>query len=649
MKKKIRLSVLGQVALLFIISALFATLLTSGLSRRLIMDFAAAQGRVLATTAGTAVKIAIGSKDGLYTLMEDEDFQKTIHRDLRYICRSTEIRNLYIYTIDENEKKHYMVIASSDDEEDAKMNRLYGYGSKNSRPIYQAERNVMNGDMDGDYEFIENEYGRVFLYVLPITDDDGSIICFIGVDYSIETITDIERDDLQVFFALRLLLLGFVFLISLILTRNILLMPLQSLSREMRNFVKNRDHGRISIREKALFEDEISDIENSFDEMVLDISKYLKDIEDLTKEQVQTQTQLEVARSIQNSMMPEDIFVGPGYDIFGFEKPAREVGGDFYDIFIKEDDHICIVVGDISGKGISAALLMVMVKTELREKLKAGRSPADSLMEINQDICSSNPENMFATVFVSVLNTKTGVLSYANAGHDLPVFLSDNPYFMKVNPGTAIGLFEDITITEDEIRLENGEGILIYTDGITESIDKNRNMFGEERLQASIRSSFMRHNETYYASSLVNDVLDEVKAFCGEEEQFDDITCTAIIFGKELSSFECFKRAILESLGESDHTKEMVLACEEMYTNVINYSGADNVYFSGDISQKTFSVILTDNGIPFDPVNAAVQEKDFEDLDTGGMGIMLAKLYSREMIYRRDKERNILTLKFDVI
>ena len=624
-RKKIKLSILVRTAILFIVAVVASGYLSSGIVKRIIIKYAVRQGEDLAVTVATAVKTVVGSTGGYDALLEDEAYRDRIHNVCRYICESCTVQNLYIYSIDENERKHYIVIASSDDEDDRKMNEEYGFGSPSTRPIYQAEKDILNGNIEGDF--------------------------------SLRRILDISEQDARMIYMIRVLFVSLIFVFSLILMRQVVINPIQNLSIEMRNYVKDRENSRERRKRRRYFEDEISDIEDSFDEMTADISGYLSDIEQLTKDRVQNQTQLDIARKIQCGIVPEEyILPGDGYDIYGFEKPARSVGGDFYDVFEIDPEKVCIIVGDISGKGISAALFMVMVKTELREKLKAGRGLADALMDVNRDICMANPENMFATVFVSVLDTKTGFLTYANAGHNQPLILCGEPYFLPVKTGTAMGLFDDIEIYEEEIQLRSGEGILIYTDGITEAIDGDKCLFGEERLKASAKDAYTAMGEDCSAVKLAKCVISAVSDHSGEEEQFDDITCTAAFFRKkdevmtelkpDLESFSVIKNEILGALGNSDCTRTIIMVCEEIYANIVSYSGADEVSYSISRAGDTYSVTFLDNGIPFDPVNSELPDKEIDELDTGGMGIKLARLYSREMIYQRADDRNRLTMKF---
>lgn len=655
-KKKIRLSILNRIALLFFAAVIFSALLTMAISYRFMMQDAADQGRTVAGVVATAAKTAIGSREAVYDLMNDAKFRDDIHGTFRYICSQTGVKYLYLYTIDDDGHKHDIVCAAGDEEEDRKMNEEYGFGSVNTRPLYQCEINVLNGDFDEDYQFIDNDFGNVCMYVVPLHDSE-EVIALIGVDYPIDSIISIVERNIRI-----LVLIGtFVFIVSyisaLLLVRQLVIHPISSLSERMKSFVKDRKEHIQSSKRNTMIEDEITDIEGSFDKMAGDISKYVEDIEHLAGEKAQNQSQLDIARRIQDGIVPKECSLsGNGYEVYGCEHSARDVGGDFYDIFSIDENNIFVVVGDISGKGVSAALFMVLVKTAIKEKLKNGLSLAETLNRVNHEICIRNPGNMFATVFAMRLNTRTGVMHYANAGHDAPILLKAEPSYLNIRSGIALGLFDDSDIVEEEIQLDDGDGILIYTDGITEAIDQHKEQFGCTRLLENVRNCYNSKGGRYPAREIVADIVSCVKEFSKGLEQFDDITCTALVYSRneefvitqDIASFRFVKQAIIDSLGNSERTRSMILACEEIFANIVSYSQADNVSFSCERSGKVFSVVFTDNGIPFDPVNADIRKKDFNELDSGGMGIMLARNNSNEMIYNRVDDKNVLVLRFDV-
>ncbi|MBR5376441.1 MAG: SpoIIE family protein phosphatase [Lachnospiraceae bacterium] len=533
MKKRPRLSILVRIALLFLTAIIISTILTALISSTIMVTDAARQNIRLAGAVATAAKTALGSKEAVYRLHEDEQYRDQIRKTFRFICSKTGARYLYMYTVDENEYRHYLISAARDDEDDMRMDEVYGYGKVQKLPLYKSEKNVLEGDADEDYVFVDNSYGHVCMYTVPVTDY-GEVIALIGVDYPIEDIADIIKEKFRLILKLEALVISLAFIIALFLIRRSVIRPIKGLSERMRRFASDRQYSKQDKRSAARFEDEMTDIEKSFEEMALDISGYIEDIESLTREKLQTATQLEVARKIQCGIVPFEYAVsGNGYEAFGRELTAKEVGGDFYDIFAPGEEKICIVIGDVSGKGISAALFMVMIKTALKEKIKAGNSLSDAFTAVNRDICLSNPECMFATVFALIIDTKTGEAVYINAGHNPPLMLGRDPSFLKAESGTVMGVFDDIVLKEETYEFHDGEGMLIFTDGITEAINCDKIQYGDDRLKETVRIHYDENGLSYHPDMLVNSIIDSVKEYAGDLEQFDDITCAAVVFRRD--------------------------------------------------------------------------------------------------------------------
>ncbi|SFG45428.1 ATP-binding SpoIIE family protein phosphatase [Oribacterium sp. WCC10] len=659
-RKKLRISILKRIALLFTISLILSSLLTVGIQYIYSLNEVQKQGTATAGIVGSTVKTALDYEGSIDALQEDEQYRVRIHDTLRHLCLGFGLRFISLYTIDKELNRHYIIIAANNQDDDARMNEDYGYESGNiySVPLHNAEKNVLNGTSKQDFELISNQYGDIYLHISPITDQDDDIVALIGVGVDIDSIMKLAYEYLIHTFAQEMFVIGLTFLIALMLIRKMVIRPIKTLSWKMKHFVKDRDAEIYSPGRKTFFEDEVTDIEASFDEMAVDISEYVNDIEKLTMEKVQVGTQLDIARKIQCGIVPfEHGLSGNGYEVFGYEHPAREVGGDFYDIFNLDKDNVCIVVGDSSGKGISAALFMVMVKTTIRENLRMGSSLSETLNFVNGEICMANPENMFATVLAAKLNTKTGILTLANAGHTPPILLGRVPSYIDVDTGMALGIFDDADIKEEEITLKDGEGVLIYTDGVTETLNTEKVQYGERKLVEIIKKNYQQDGFSG-AHILVHSIVDSVKRFSEGLEQFDDITCTAAIYKNnemnsnyltpEMESFKTVKQTILTSLGENEISRKILLACEEIFSNIVNYSEAGNVSFSCERIGNIYSVTFFDDGIPFDPVKTSVNKKEFEELDKGGIGLMMARKNSKEMIYNRIEDRNILTLKFDV-
>ncbi len=236
------------------------------------------------------------------------------------------------------------------------------------------------------------------------------------------------------------------------------------------------------------------------------------------------ESELRIAHDIQMNIMPADFPPFPDkpeIDIHAILKPAREVGGDFYDFFFINSDRLCLVVGDVSGKGVPAALFMSMVITYIRSIAKVFDKPDLILNNVNREVSCGNDSCTFVTVFLGILNIKTGELSYTNAGHSPPLKTSRKNDVVLLNDANcpAIGMDDDFSFSRKTIMLQSFDMICIYTDGITEAFDEKRQMFSEERLIEEVS----RHRE-YTASKLADEVFQKVQSFSGKMPQTDDIT-----------------------------------------------------------------------------------------------------------------------------
>ena len=656
MKKKS--SILTRIAILLLASLLLSAAIVFSFSYNYMLKDAESQSVEVSTAATAAAVTAIGSEEKLYALYEDEALQKQLHETFRFICQKATLRYLYLFTVGEDGYRHYIVCAADTDEDDMRLQTEYPLGSIRKTSLHKSEINVLNRYKDEDYELINNEYGCVCMTIVPVLDKENRIIALIGADDPIEDVRFIATRTLITLMMLGIIVFSLSYVIALLLIRKTVALPILALSKRMRVFATDRKVSIAADKRKKVYPHEIADIENAFGKMTVDIDHYVNDIEKLTRERVYTQTQLDVARKIQSGIVPREYAMsGDRFDIYGCMIAARTVGGDFYDVFRLDNGHIGVVVGDISDKGISAALFMAMVKTSISEKIKAGRTPADTLNLVNRELCVSNPGNMFATVFALTVDPETCIVTFANAGHEAPLMLGKSPSYLKVMKGIAIGLFEDSDITDEKLVLSDGEGILLYTDGITEAINADKQQYGKNRLGETVLGKYRDNAGHYDARELVCDTVRSVLAYTNGMDQFDDITCLAVIckdsgnettvLPPDIRSFRVVKDKILSQLGESDRTKNIILACEEIFINIVSYSGTDRIGFSCKQCGSTWMVTYTDNGTEFDPVKSEREETDFEQLDQGGMGIIFARMNSADMIYNRIGDSNVLTMVFD--
>jgi sigma-B regulation protein RsbU (phosphoserine phosphatase) len=296
------------------------------------------------------------------------------------------------------------------------------------------------------------------------------------------------------------------------------------------SFAYSGDLGAIDQRK-----DEIGDLAVAFEKMQGELELSIADLVESTAARERMQSELNIGREIQMSMLPLLFPAFPDFDEFSVYAqllPAREVGGDWYDFFFIDEDLICFCVGDVSGKGVPSALFMAVAKTLIKSRATEDRSTASTITYLNDELSVENKTFMFATIFIAILNIRTGELLFTNAAH--------NPAFVKRVDGTisrvdsrhglVVGPLRDSTYTEEKITLDRGDIFLLYTDGITEAMDPNQELFSEERLVKLFASEEFASSE-----EVVQHLISAVKEYEAGGEQADDITVLAIqYFGEPL-------------------------------------------------------------------------------------------------------------------
>jgi sigma-B regulation protein RsbU (phosphoserine phosphatase) len=245
-------------------------------------------------------------------------------------------------------------------------------------------------------------------------------------------------------------------------------------------------------------------------------------------EKQRIQESLKLAADIQMGMLPKDFPAFPDrddFDLFASIIPAKEVGGDFYDFFLIDDDHLCFVIGDVSGKGVPAALFMAVTKTHVAASTIPGKEPSDILIRANDELCKENDQGMFCTIFYGILNTKTGEVRYSNGGHNPPYLVraDGSNEQLEGTMGIALGVMGGMDFGVNTLTLGKGEAIYLYTDGVNEAMDAGGNEYSYERLE-----EFLKRSKGQSTTNIVNGSLDDIKDFVKNAEQSDDITVLTI-------------------------------------------------------------------------------------------------------------------------
>ena len=394
---------------------------------------------------------------------------------------------------------------------------------------YKGMLRFLDGNEDDvlyDIGYTKN-YGLLCTVGVPIINkEDGRRTAFILVDVSLKNLLNGMKD-----FALKisLAILILTLLIAWAQARRIkhrLVRPINLIAEASQRFADKNE--RVDKEHFADLDihtgDELESLVHTMSDMEHSLKEYGADLMKITAEKERISTELSLATEIQRAMLPHIFPPYPErheFDIFAMMEPAREVGGDFYDFFLIDDNHLCLVIADVSGKGILAALFMMISKTILQSCAMLGVSTAEILTKTNEALCSNNQVEMFVTVWLGILEISSGRLTCANAGHEYPVLKKANGAFglYKDKHSLAVGAMSGTRYQEYKLQLEKGDKLFLYTDGVPEASDAKEEMFGIERMLNALNSEPDANPE-----QMLHNIREAVSGFVNEAEQFDDLT-----------------------------------------------------------------------------------------------------------------------------
>lgn len=377
----------------------------------------------------------------------------------------------------------------------------------------------------------DNEYGYNYSVAAVVLDENGKAMAEVQYNLDMGDVRAYLNSFLLKMFIISAVITVVSMFLYVLVVRKIVLKPIQELAKFTDDITKTRSFENQHISLKT--NDEIEDLGNSFNFMMEEMERYIDDLSKITAEKQRIGAELDIATRIQASMLPTIFPAFPErdeFDIYATMNPAKEVGGDFYDFFMIDDDNLAIVVADVSGKGVPAALFMVIGKTLIKDHTEPGKDLGEVFSEINDLLCESNSEDLFITAYEAVLNLKTGELRYVNAGHEMPFICKKNENFKpyKIKAGFVLAGMEGMRYKAGSMMLEPGDKLFQYTDGVTEATDSDSKLFGMERLETSLNK---------IKDGTPKDILESVKKdiddFVNVAPQFDDITMLCLEYKKK--------------------------------------------------------------------------------------------------------------------
>lgn len=478
------------------------------------------------------------------------DTYRSLSDEQRALIGTEEYRQFFEESENSHVYSHLLHMLPEYSESDEVSDLYVGmYDAATGSLVYIADPDTEDVRLPGDWESISEKeintflnwngygmlydidhtdaYGWMCTAGVPIRGEDGQILYYVLADITTENIwAGMNEYVLQITIVLVAMI---AILIILILnnTKKTLVDPLNQIAaaaeayaEDKRNGVHETEHfAKLNIRTG----DEIENLNLTMADMEKEMADYIANIQTITAEKERIGTELSVATRIQAAMLPH-IFPAfpdrPEFDVYAVMDPAKEVGGDFYDYFLIDNDHLCLVMADVSGKGVPAALFMMASKIILANYAKMGKSPSEILTIANEAICANNKEEMFVTVWIGIFEISTGKLIASNAGHEYPILKQGDEFgIYKDRHGMVIGYESGMKYTNYEITLKPGDKIFLYTDGVPEATDHDEKLFGMDRLVSALNKAPDGNPE-----AVIKNVRESVDEFVNEAEQFDDLT-----------------------------------------------------------------------------------------------------------------------------
>ncbi len=478
-----------------------------------------------------------------FTNLKDEDYL-TLQAELRRLAETNDLKWIDMRLFDA-EGDRFIYLVDSEARSDQKYSAGYWQYVDEAETTFmaedtniEAEESNFNNDNEDD-DVVDKTVmmtltGRmfdqkIFCTLAPFYDlYSGELIGYIGIGEAATLITSEVWAFMVFYFFLAAVFALIVLLISRRFFRSLIIKPIRNLTKAARDYadIDDKLHSDpVFANVKIRSHDELRVLADSMADMELDLASYMEDLTSLTAQQERISAELNVAESIQSSMLPESLVGYEGvhdFEITSYMKPAKEVGGDFYDYFVIDDDHIGLSIADVSGKGVPAALFMAISKTLLKNATMEDDSPARIVEHVNRQLCENNPEMMFVTVWFGIYTVSTHTLVYVNAGHEYPAWYhadSGSYELITEEHDPVLGFQPDFSFAEHTITLGAGDKFFLYTDGIAEATSINDELYGTERMIESLDRA-----RGYAGRDLFAALITDIDNFVSGAEQFDDMT-----------------------------------------------------------------------------------------------------------------------------
>ena len=523
-KKRRKLTTKAILGLIFVL-AFIVVFVCIGITARYIHDFDDSHYGTAFTLTHTASESIDGDKVLAYNEnRETDEYYEQVQRFLKLLQSEGKLDRLYVFVPSENERVTIWD-ADSDDGVALGVRQPFEGEFKDS-----AMRSFSGKSEEVPHINDHNGNRLVITAFAPICDKSGQPVALVAAEFKGESI-------IIKIVEFNLATLGIVLISSIIpiiiffnKTKKGVLQPIKRLNSAAKQMVNDLETEK-AVSPDIHTNDEIEELSDSFEQMNVELRDYIRQLRLATAEKERIGAELNMAKEIQAAQLPSDFPAFPDrkeFDIYASMTPAKEVGGDFYDFFLVDDDHLAMVIADVSGKGIPASLFMMISKILLKNRLKAGDSPSAALERVNNQLIENNIKpKQFVTVWMAVLELSTGKGTAANAGHEHPVLKrADGSYeLVEYRHSPPVSLVKKMRFREHDFEMHAGDRLFVYTDGVAEAMNLDRELYGTERLLTVLNS-----DPNASPQQVLENVTGGINTFVGDAEQFDDITMLSFVY-----------------------------------------------------------------------------------------------------------------------
>jgi len=506
----------------------------------------------------------------------------------------------------------------------------------------------------------KNDYGKYCYSSCPVVDKEtGETIAYVGFNYDMGKLQKTQRDYITTITLIMLVAMVVIAVVYLLLAEMFLVKNIRTLSHSTAEFTQMLAGGKAlrPVVSHVKSHDEIGALSRQFDVMQEKLVQYVDALEQKKEEEHRRGAELAIAANIQNEELPAGAYEDGAVKVSADITSAKEVGGDFYDYFYIDAGRLAVVIADVSGKGVPAALFMMKAKSLIKTKLQATGDLLATMYEVNNTLLDNNKQGLFVTAFVGVIDLAARRMECVSAGHEKPYLVGDGKVCrLSVNSNFVLAGLKNFAYTKDVVDLR-GMRLFLFTDGLNESINAAGEEFGYARIEQSLSQCLADTQEQTFAR-----VKGDLRDFVGEAEPFDDVTLLAVEL-KEGGRFEVTYtnpdydviedatdrcNAAFAHIGK-ERLSLIDVVIDEVINNVVSYEKHDGLLLKveGKLEEDCAVLTFSSNGPPFDPIGVQDKYLDSIDADTaaGGFGMTITRRISDDIDYRRADGFNVLVVK----